>query len=87
MDFETDNVSGCLMCTTDLDNLHYHDILAPDKGFFHVEVGIADRPYPYKGVFLKRIRMQGDEDCFAMIDKGFAVGKERENIVGLWHIR
>jgi hypothetical protein len=82
MDFETHDIARGFMCSPDLDDLHYHHIFAPYESFFHVEVCIADGPYPNKGVFLKRIRVQGDENRFAMIDKGFAIGKKSENMVG-----
>jgi len=83
MDFETYKVSGGLSCTPDLDNFHNHHVLIPDKGFFHVEVGIADGPDPYKRVFFKGVGMKGDKDGLSVIDKGFAVSEECENGIGL----
>jgi len=83
MDFETDKVAGRLPCPAYLDNFHHHDVLVANKGFFHIQVGIADGPYTDKRVFLKCICMERDENCLTMIDQRFAVGKEGEDGVGL----
>src|SRR5208282_939049 len=83
MYLKADKVSGRLMCTTDFDDFHDHDIFIPDKGFFHIEVGITDGADPYKGIFLERIGMERDKDGLAVIHEGLAVGKEGKDGIGL----
>src|SRR5208337_4338389 len=79
MDFETNKVSCSLSCAPDLDDFHDHHVFIADQGFFHVQVGIADGPDPYKRVFLKGVGVERDKDSLAVINKGFAVGEEGED--------
>src|SRR5512137_2209304 len=83
MDFETDYISCRLVRTADLDDFHHHDVLVPDKSFFHGEVGVTDRTYTNEGLFFIGIRVQGYQDCLSVVSKGFAIRKEREYVIGI----
>jgi len=79
MDLERDQVSGRLPGAPDLDHLEHHHVLVADECFFHREVGIADGTDPDKGVLLKGIGVQGDEDRLSLVDNLFTVRQEGEN--------